>query len=407
MRKLLLSVITLAVLASCQKPDDNSQPTPTPPAPQPVIPADPAKTVLLTSRDDDGNGNLSTTLTGFSTTGAQKWKRTHLGTTSNPFLTCSKGIVYISVGYFQFTGGGSFTSYNNLYAINAETGQNVWAKTNSAEYVYHMAARNDTLYCSIAQGMSNFVGAYSTVNGALLWIRQINFPYPALKLRLDGGTLYFGTASSHTENNIIAFDLATKTIKWNTPVGINLVNGYSSLAIAANAVYLKNGMGNLLALNKATGATLWSKTDQTYEQPVLDNNTLMTATQNGLSAFGAGNGNAAWNWNAGAWSKGGVPAVAGGKVYLTGSQSRGFVICFNAATGSVEWKKEMTDFLQYPVVAADKLFMLRSNVHNTTQPSIMVYDTKTGVARDSIPVSGRELYYHSIVTEAGNWLEGF
>jgi len=408
MKKLFLLLLSAALLAGCQKPDearDTDQPTPTP---QPTLPADTAKTILLNTRDEDASGNLYATLTAFNSNGTQKWKRTQLGTSSNPYLTYHNGVVYISVSYFQFANGGSsFVSYNNLYAINAETGANVWAKTNSNDYVYSMVARNDTLYCSLAYGSSNFIAAYSTTNGGLLWLAPIAFPYPAARLALDGGMLYFGTASSNTVNNIIGFDIGTKIIKWNTPIGINFANVFSNLVLHGNAVFLKNGTGNLLALDKLTGATLWSKTDQTYEQPVVDNNIIFSASQNGLQAFSASNGNPVWQWNGGNWFKGGFPFVADKRVYIAGSQAHGFITCFNAASGTVEWKKEMADVLQYPLVAADKLILLRTPNLNGTPPHILIYDAKTGAAKDSIPISAREYGQHSIVTGLGKWIHGY
>lgn len=410
----MLLAAALTFLLSCQKPIDNPNPTVPPgPTPPPVItpasPADTAKTIFFDTREDDVTGNSFTTLTAFAPNGAMKWKRTQLGTSSKPYMTVNNSVIYFSASYFQFLNGGpSFVSYNNLYAINVESGSNLWANTNSNDYVYSMVARNDTLFCSMTSGSSNFIGAYKATTGTLLWKSQISYPYAATNLTLDGNRLYFATASSTTVNNIVAFDIASRTIKWDTPIGINISGVFSNMAIEGSNIFLRNGVGNLLALNKATGSNIWSKVDRSYDQPVVGNSIAYTTTENGLAAFSTADGTPKWQWDiSSSWFKGGLPFLSDKKIYISGVGNAGFVARLDAATGSVEWKKDMSDVLQYPLVAADKLVLFRSATLNSGQASIMIYDAKTGIAKSTIPLSGSEFNRPSIITGSGKWIHTY
>lgn len=398
MRKLCLLCLSAFLILSCNKGGSNS-PTSKP------QPADTAQMVVINTREQGANGNLTVALTAYNLNGTIKWKRTSLGTSSNPYITYLNGRFYISVGYFEFLPGGSYVSYNNLYAINASDGTDVWSKTNSQDYVYSPVVRNDTLYCSIANGSTNSLGAYSASTGALLWKKTISFPFAALNTAVDGGTLYAIPSSSSTVSNIIAFDLATKTIKWNVPIGINFSNVFSNITIANNAVFLKNGTGALLTLDKNTGQSMWSKTDQNYVQPLYDNNKVYTLGAASLYAFNASNGNKLWQWDAGIWF-GGSPFIANQKIYISGQTNTGFIACIDGNSGTLIWKKDMNSFLENPIVTADKLFFFKSTTINPgiSSPYVMMYNSTTGAVKDSFAVQGREFGIPSVITAAGKWI---
>lgn len=405
MRKLLLIMLSSILIFSCQKPNDNPGPDPDPTLPQ--QPADYAEAIILSTRDFDANRKATAALTAYNLDGTVKWKRDNLGSSITRELTYKDGILYTSASYFQFIDGGpSYISYNNLYAISVSTGTNIWANTESNDHILSTVATKDTLYCSIARGMVNYVGAYSTATGVLLWKKQISFPYPALNLKIEGNTLYFVTASSVWVNNVIAFDIPSQTIKWNTPIGINL-DSYSSLVLTDNSIFLKNGKATLLALAKTTGETLWSQTFMGYEDPVIDNNTVFSLHGKGLTALNVSSGEMVWQWNNGDYYFAGSNLVlTDKKIYISGSLEKRFISRIDAATGSVEWWKETNEILQYPVVAADQLFLFKSTNLNTVPiPQIMIYETATGVAKDSFAVYGDEFKQHYIITKSGKWLQ--
>jgi outer membrane protein assembly factor BamB len=396
--KKLLFFFGSVILLSCHKTTGSDQ--------DPVPAADSAQIVVVPTREYNSSSALVNALTAFNMNGSVKWKRTDLGSSSDPYLTYDNGVFFMSVTYFAFIGGGpSFISYNNLYAINATTGNNVWAITNSQDYIYTPVARKDTLYCSIVNGSVYSVGAYSASTGSLLWKKPISFPYPANNLHVDGNTLYFVTATSSTVNNVIAFDLSTKTIKWNNPIGVNFANVYSKIVIVNNSLLIKNGTGALLCFDKNTGQTLWSKTNISYEQPVYANNMVYNTNGSGLFALDVQTGNPLWQWNTGNWWIGGNPYVSGANVFISGAQNNNFISCFNAANGSLVWRQDRNDILQYPVVVADKFFLAKLKTMNAGTPDtrIMIFNATTGLVKDSITVTAEDCSPESVISASGKW----
>ncbi|CAN5572077.1 hypothetical protein BH11BAC5_BH11BAC5_42560 [soil metagenome] len=259
---ILLGLMFSAILASCSK---NSVDQPTNPNPPSASQQDSAKYILIATRDQ----TLTTTLSCYNADKTLRWKKDSLGNAGHPGVLFGNGHIYYLVGYWDFTLG---SSYNNFYSIEPSTGKIVWSILKSREHIVGLTLRNDTLFWAVQSNNSNYLAAYNANNGNLIWKSVLPAQGGPENLKIDGNMIYYFSAPLDISTNYInAFDITTKTVKWQHNVGPSIGNYPGIIAILGNILCFKNGTGALYAFDKNTGTVVWTKPGPDYNTPMVGN----------------------------------------------------------------------------------------------------------------------------------------
>jgi outer membrane protein assembly factor BamB len=240
-----------------------------------------------------------------ASTGAQLWSyATGYWVFSSPAV--ANGVVYIGSRDF------------NVYALNASTGAYLWSFATQYYVETSAAVANGVVYVTSDDGK---LYALNASTGAELWSYTTgNFfeGSPAVA----NGVVYFGSV----DNNVYALNANTGAKLWSYPAFV-----ISTPAVANGVVYIGSSDGNLYALNASTGAKLWSYAAG-GGTPAVANGVVYVGCSDGLCALNASTGAKLWS-NA---DGGGTPAVANGVVFSSGTGDVN-VYALNASTGATLW----------------------------------------------------------------------
>lgn len=159
---------------------------------------------------------------------------------SQPLL--HEGIVYFLAGNSVF------------YALDAVTGQQLWlySRQDTSEFSIRGGSqaviKDKTLYVGFSDGS---LVALNATNGSSVWEVQLNknkrFRDIDATPVIDGQNIYV----SGYDDKLYCLNLNGE-IQWRIEGG-----GYSPVTIAGDRIYYPNTNGEVLALNKSSGAVLW------------------------------------------------------------------------------------------------------------------------------------------------------
>ena len=275
------------------------------------------------------------------------------------------------------------TDGNAVFAVNATTGKQIWKRTVTSKISQQVVAAGGSVVVSSDNGPFGLSAA-----GKPLWSIAQQDSSPLLAA---GGTVYAAfAAKSDTTGGVTALDPASGTIRWTVAFGpvadiagdpaladgvlyvassngelftFAAANGArrqrvagfgafgaGTIAVAGGVVYaaLDDQQGTVVAVDPATGKTLWRKATgpSTFAPDVTASNGIVFAgTVNGgaagaqsgqLYALNAANGTQLWSMPV----SGGVnegPVAAGGVVYTGGGTTGGLLEAWRPATGEKLW----------------------------------------------------------------------
>jgi outer membrane protein assembly factor BamB len=212
---------------------------------------------------------------------------------------------------------------NNVYALNASTGAQLWSYSIGNFVGSSPAVANGVVY--VGGGVANLY-ALNASTGAKLW------SYPTGggggSPTVVNGVVYIGSQ----DHSVYALNASTGSKLWSYATGY-LVD--SSPSVANGVVYIDSLDGNVYALNASTGARLWSYPTEGSDNssPAVANGVVYVAAYNTVYALNASTGALLWKDNtlAGVFS---TPAVANGVVYVGSGND---VLALNASTGARLW----------------------------------------------------------------------
>jgi outer membrane protein assembly factor BamB len=226
---------------------------------------------------------------------------------------------------------------NKVYALDAMTGALVWNYTVPSRYVTRISVSSSPAVANGIVYIGNFDGTLYAINaatGTLVWNYTMN-NYPGdpgvySSPAVADGVVYIGSR----DKNLYALNAETGALLWNYTTG-GFVD--SSPAIADGVIYFGSSDKNLYALNAATGAFLWSYTTggSVTSSPAIANGAVYFGSQdNNTYALNAATGAFLWNYTTGNRVSS-SPAIANGVVYF-GSFDKN-LYALNAATGAFLW----------------------------------------------------------------------
>ncbi len=254
---------------------------------------------------------------------AKKWSFTTMGDVS------ARAAVVNGIVYFPDWGG-------YLYAVNASTGQLVWAKLLSGYGLpANMVSRttpavvSGTLYLGTQQGA--WLLAINAATGGLIWKTQLEaddeFAEISASPAVVGGTVYTGVASSAEQvagfdpnytccsarGSVVAVNAATGKIKWKTytvPLGYSGGGVWGSTpAVDADSNVVFVGTGNNYSHPRNDAASSIPGTN--YGTCIAAGGTPATCASpdnhvDSILALDTGNGKLKWSRKLVTWNQAGV-----------------------------------------------------------------------------------------------------
>jgi outer membrane protein assembly factor BamB len=304
---------------------------------------------------------------------------------------------------------------------NGSTGENIKWKVAFSKPGYNTPVIwGDKLFISGGDAAARIVACYNRNNGQLLWEKEVtgiqgspatmprvtdDTGLAAPTMAVDGNRVYAIFASG----DIVAFDLQGNKV-WGRNLGVpnNHYGHSSSLMVWENKVvvqYDTNSNGRMLALNTATGATLWDverPVHVSWASPILieveGKIQVVTTADPYVSGHDLQTGAEIWKVEALMGEVGPSAAYGGGLVYATNEYARlvaiepkpgaefvweddeylseasspvvyngllfeatsyGVLVCYDAKSGEKQWEKEYgKGFYSSPMVADGKLYIV-------------------------------------------------
>ena len=223
---------------------------------------------------------------------------------------------------------------NNLYAINAQTGQELWRFVTNGEVFSSPMVVGNRVFTGSADG---FVYALDTSQGTELWSVQTGGKIVSSPTVL-GSDMYIGSF----DGNVYALDVESGEERWVFETEAPVV---SSPTVTDGLVYIGSNDNRLYAINTGSGIEEWSfeTGGAIYSSPTVTDDDIFIGSMDGsVYAINKHTRDLRWDFETG----GAVlssPTVFEGKVYV-GSLDR-MVYALDAQTGELQWAVELGDII--------------------------------------------------------------
>jgi outer membrane protein assembly factor BamB len=231
----------------------------------------------------------------------------------------------------------------DLVALDATTGTERWRYRHGPGGCSDVAVVAGMAYAGC---LDSFVYALDAATGQPRWSYDVNMPVDTAVV-VDG-VVYAGTTRIGSAGAVVAIDAATGQERWR----IATAGDVGSVAVTGGVVYAAASPANstLLALDDATGKTLWSRDlpGCVCAAPAVGDGVLFVGSPDGVFAVDMANGDLRWRFAPAddarlQWT----PAVAGDLVYASGSAPD--IYALDAATGAERWHAAISALGSLPV----------------------------------------------------------
>jgi eukaryotic-like serine/threonine-protein kinase len=288
-------------------------------------------------------------------TGNEVWRyqTSFFGSSYSPIV--ADGTVYIS------------NSDENLYALDSETGKELW-RFSIQDPSLPWAVFDDPLVV----GGVVYVGctreafyALDSKTGKVIWRFQAS-GWVDSGAALADGTLYFGSRSLDWRDKtyVYAVDSQTGQEKWKVQVELDGVT--DTPAVAEGLVFVPTWREGLYALDAVSGQQKWQygAGSAILRSPAVAYSTVYVSKDGNLIALDNGSGQERWAFKTGSSGTVTPPIIAGDVVYflstdigffipfVTKPNAGGFLYAVNAHTGQELWKHKVKGWLMdSPIVS--------------------------------------------------------
>jgi outer membrane protein assembly factor BamB len=216
---------------------------------------------------------------------------------------------------------------NNVYALNASTGAQIWNYTGLESNTFNspvLAGANLYVFSASLISDENFswhsaVYALDPSTGKELW--NYTTPGEFTSLIAAGQNVYVGCIASETSGQVIsrsevlALSASNGTRIWDYPINSSV----GSTILANGTVYAVAGNGDIYALNTSDGRVIWKyATGLSTGSSLLVNGYLYVGSSAGVYCLNSHNGAVIWKFAASdfAGSSATDPAYADGVIYV-------------------------------------------------------------------------------------------
>jgi len=259
--------------------------------------------------------------------------------------TVVDGTVYI--------GGGDFET-GIVYALDAETGYERWRSTVGGDLRSSPTVVDSTVYIG---SRDNNLYALDAETGDERWSFETEYEIKSATTVVDG-TVYVGS----TDGNVYALDAETGDEQWifETCDAIEM-----SPTVAEDTVYAGDEEGKLYALDASDGTEQWKiqigDRDQIHSSPSVVKGTVYIGLNSNVYALDAETGDERWRFETG-FDVASSPTVVDGTVYVGSDDNN--VYALNAETGEEKWRFETGGWVTTSPTVANEIVYVGSDDEN-------------------------------------------
>ena len=258
------------------------------------------------------------------------------------------------------------------YAININTGEIIWTKSNIAPFNSQLKIFKDKFFVI---DFENILRCFSIKNGTEIWNFKTEKSFiksqQKLSFIINNNKIVF----INTLGDLSSVDIETGNLIWQTPTqSSSIYENYfslknSDLIFANNSIFFSNNQNEFFAIDERNGVIKWKQTLNSNLRPTFADGLIFTVTLEGyLAAIDARNGNIVRMTNTlnqikRAKKKNIEPVgfvISNDKIYL--SLNNGRLVIIETLTGkTLDIIKIDNQKISRPYVLNNEMFIVRDN----------------------------------------------
>lgn len=295
---------------------------------------------------------------------------------------------------------------NNLYALDARSGNLLWKFTTEGWVDSSPAVVNDMVYFSSRDGNLYCLNAQT---GQLLW-KFTTGGTDCSSPVVSEDTVF--CASGAPNKFIYALDAQTGTEIWRTDTDQMV---YSSPALKGDRLYIGSNDGHIYCINKDTGQLSWkyhTRGGIYFSSPAIDDSRLYLAAGNfdwSVYALQPDSGQLLWQHivedRQPTPTYVSSPAIGEDAVFIVSGYANQYLYCLNSSNGTLKWKAELGPSIRFgfdssPCVTEDIVYVVSAEgklcaFEITTGRLVWSYDLVAKVL-SSVTVANGVLYISTL-----------
>ena len=170
------------------------------------------------------------------------------------------------------------------YAINIDTGELLWKKTNTTPFNSNIKIRDDFFY---VVDYKNILRSISILDGLEIWNLKTEESLiksnTKISITLDEKNIYF----NNSIGDITAVNVKSGQLVWQLPTQNNNINknvfqlSNSELVVNENTIFFSNNKNEFYSIDTATGLINWKTEISSDLKPAVIGNFLITVSEKG------------------------------------------------------------------------------------------------------------------------------
>ena len=170
------------------------------------------------------------------------------------------------------------------YAINIDTGELLWTKTNIAPFNSNIKIKDDVFY---VVDYKNVLRSISIQDGSEVWNlktdESLTKSNTKISIALDKKNIYF----NNSIGDITAVDIKSGQLVWQLPTQNNNISlnafqlSNSELVINESTIFFSNNKNEFYSIDTATGLINWKNEISSKLKPVIIGEILITVSEKG------------------------------------------------------------------------------------------------------------------------------
>ena len=170
------------------------------------------------------------------------------------------------------------------YAINIDTGELLWIKTNIVPFNSNIKIKNDVFY---VVDYKNILRSISIKDGSEIWNlkteESLTKSNTKISIALDDKNIYF----NNSIGDVTAVDIKSGQLVWQLPTQNNNISqnafqlSNSELVINENTIFFSNNKNEFYSIDSATGLINWKTEISSDLKPVVIGKLIITISEKG------------------------------------------------------------------------------------------------------------------------------
>ena len=170
------------------------------------------------------------------------------------------------------------------YAINIDTGELLWTKTNIVPFNSNIKIKDDVFYVA---DYKNILRSISIKDGSEIWNlkteESLTKSNTQISIALDDKNIYF----NNSIGDITAVDIKSGQLVWQLPTQNNNISqnafqlSNSELVINENTIFFSNNKNEFYSIDSATGLINWKTEISSDLKPVVIGKLIITISEKG------------------------------------------------------------------------------------------------------------------------------